>query len=635
MQCIAQNMRYPNRLWKLTDVTGELKLKGQYREQETIMQDFSDTEQSFYYSGGIALYTKNYIWNPNFMTLDIGGEYSPESNMDNYIVAPDRAEIRTLKSFNINSTHFANSLVSLTALYNFNESLSNRENLTNLKSNGNRWGGTLLLKSKFLPVSVSYYDMRYEQKEIETDFIYRTVQKTFNANTHKSFGENDKTDLRYSNSNYARQEYNNFELQNKINSVSMMNQIFFDSEQKYAFNSYIFNNNQRGDNYYNIFNVSENLNLALPYHLRFNSDYNLYNQHLTDQSSILNKISASFDHFLYESLISGIYYEYSSNNHTFYDEFRNTAKLNVNYIKKIHNGQLNLSYQFTYLKDKMNSTPALIPVINEQHILTDGNITLLDKPYVEQGTVVVHDQTGTIIYRPDFDYILINQGDFTEIQRMPGGQISNGGTVFADYITRQSGAYKYDALTNRINGNLSLFKGLLRLYSAVTFQDYKNVEYSDFLTLNYLKQYFYGSTVNLGFADAGIEFDHYLSTITPYKMVRYFLNLQGNYNEKLLLSLNGNIRDYNMLDEGEKRNFADLSGNITYNFNNNSKIDLNLGYRNQRGKEINLDLFTGRSEFKTVYRQIFVTIGLEFYKRNYLDEKINFKGAYAQIARKF
>ncbi len=635
MQCFAQNTRYQNKLWKLTDVSGELKLKGQYREQETTMQDFSDIQQSFYYRGGIALYTKNYIWNPNFMTLDVGGEYSPESNTDNYIVAPDRAEIRTLKSLSLNSSHFSNSQISLTTLYNFSENYSNRENLTNLKSNGNRWGGTLFLKSKVLPVSVSYNDMRYVQHEIETSLNYRMVQKNLNVNTYKSFGKKDKTNLQYSNSSYSRQEYNNYELQNKINNVSITNQIFFDSDHKYNFNSYIFNNNQKGDNYYNIFNIAENLNLALPYRLHFNTDYNLYNQQLSEQSSIMNKISASLAHILFESLRTGIYYEYSNNNQTFYDEYRNIAKLNVNYTKKIPTGLLNLNYQFTYLKDKMNSAPAFIPIVNEQHILTDGSITLLDKPYVEQSTIVIHDQTGTIIYRPDFDYILLSQGDFTEIQRMPGGQIANGGSIFTDYITRQSGAYEYDAISNRINGNLNLFNGLLRLYSTITFQDYKNVEYSDFLTLNYLKQYFYGSTFDFGFANVGIEFDNYLSTITPYKMTRYFLNIQGNYNEKILLSLNGNIRDYNMIDEDERRNFADISGNIIYRLSQNSNIDLNVGYRNQKGEGIDLNLFTGRSEIKTVYRKIFVTMGLEFYKRNYLNEKINFKGAYLQVARKF
>ena len=233
VQSFAQNAQYPKRLWKLTDASGELKLKGQYREQHTTIQDFTDFQQSTYFTGGVILNTKNYIWNPNFMTLDIGGEYSPESNMDNYMVAPDRAEIRTLKALNITSTHFSNSLVSLTTLFNFSENYSNRENLTNLKSNGNRWGGTMLFKSKKLPVSVSYDDMRFNQTEIETGFTYRMDQKNFNANTYKSFGKNDFNELRYSNSNYARQEYNNFELKNRINNASLMNQIYFDSSKKY------------------------------------------------------------------------------------------------------------------------------------------------------------------------------------------------------------------------------------------------------------------------------------------------------------------------------------------------------------------------------------------------------------------
>jgi len=634
-QSFAQSTHYQNRFWKLTDVSGELRLKGQYREQETVIQDFKDSQKSLYYSGGITLYTRNYIWNPNFMTLDVGGEYSPESDMDNYIVAPDRAEIRTLKGFNIASTHFSNSLISLTTLYNFSENYSNRENLTNLKSNGNRWGGTLFFKSKILPIRLSYDDMRYDQKEIETDFSYQMMQKNFVAETQRSFGKNDRNELRYTNSNYARKDYNNFEVKNKINNVSLLNQIYFDQQKRYSLYSYIYNNNQRGDNVFNIFNVSENAFFILPHKLSFNSDYNYYNLQMTDQSSILNKISGTIAHTLFKSLTSSVNYEYSNNNHTFYNETRNTARLNINYVKTIPTGVVNIGYQFQYLNDNMKSEATLIPIFKEYHILTDGNITMLDKSFVDESTIVVRDVTGTIIYRRDFDYILINQGEFTEIQRMPGGQISNAGSVYIDYLAKQSGAYSYDAFSNRLSGNINLFQGFLKLYSTVTFQNYKNIEYSDFLTLNYLKQYFYGTDIDVGFADGGIEFDHYFSTITPYKMTRYFLNVQGNIKEKLLLSLNGNIRNYYMIDEDLKRNYSDLSGNITYRFSQISTIDLNLGYRNQKGEGIDLELLTGRSEFKTVYRKLFVIIGLEFYKRNYLNEKINFNGAYLQLARKF
>ncbi len=635
MQGFAQNTSYPRRLWKLTDVTGELKLKGQYRKQHTTINDFSEFQKSKYFTGSIILNTKNYIWHPNFMTLDIGGEYSPESNIEDYIVTPDQAEIRTLKGLNIKSTFFSNSLVTISTLFSFNENYSNRENLTNLKSNGKRWGSSLLLKLKNLPITINYEDLKFNQKEIETGFSYKMEQKNLNVNAIKSFGKNDRTEMRYTNSDYIRKEYNNSQLRNQNNNISLQSQIYFDSEKKYLFNSYLYNNNQAGNNNYNIFNVTESLLLKLPHHLQFNSDYNLYNLNIEAQKSNLSKISSTLIHTLFKSLTTNIGYEYSNKNHTFYREVRNSKKFNINYTKKIPTGLLNLSYQFMHLNDQMNSESILLPVLNEQYVLTDGNIVLIERPFIDLRTVVVKDETGTIPYRLDFDYILIKQGEFTEIQRMPGGQIANGASIFVDYVAIQSGSYKYDAISNRINVNISVLKGLINAYSHITIQNYKNVEFTDFLTLNYLEQYFYGSNIDVGFADGGIEFDHYLSTITPYKMTRFFLNLQGNIKERLMLSLNGNIRDYDMLNEDIKRKFSDISGNISYRFSQNSNINLNLIYRKQIGEGVDLDLLTGRSEFKTVYRKLFVTLGLEIYNRNYLNDKIKFNGAYVQFSRKF
>ncbi len=616
-------------------ISGEFKMKGQYREQYITRRDFSDFQKSSYFSGGILLNTKSYVWHPNLLLVDIGVQYTPESNVDNYIVVPDRSEVRTLKSTNIKTTFLSTSPVTLTTFSNFNESYSNREKLTNLKSNGKRWGGTLMLRSKALPFSINYENSKWHQKEIETGLSYRMEQENINFNIKKSFGTKNKNIFRFSKSNYLRQDYSKLEIKNRINDVNMQNEIYFDSKEKYLFRSNVNNNSQEGNNNFNIFNLTESLTLKLPYNLNFNTAYNLYMLHQEGQELNLNKISANLNHHLFKSLTTSINYSSINTNHTYYQESRNTTGVNITYSKKIPTGLLSLSYQYLYLTNDMNSEPTLLQVVNEEYELSDEDITVIDRSFVDPATVVIKDETGTIIYRPEFDYILIERGGFIEIQRMPGGQIANGATVYVDYIATQSGSYKYDAISKRFNGSISILNGFLRLYSQISTQDYKNIELTDTLVLDYLSQYRYGGNIDIGFAKGGIEIDNYLSTITPYRMKRYYLNIQGKIKDKIILSLNGNIRYYRILDENADRNFSDLSGNITYRFSPSSKIDLNLAYRKQKGEGIDLNLLTGRSEFKTVFRKLFINIGIEVYKRDYLGDKIDFKGAYLQLARKF
>ena len=65
------------------------------------------------------------------------------------------------------------------------------------------------------------------------------------------------------------------------------------------------------------------------------------------------------------------------------------------------------------------------------------------------------------------------------------------------------------------------------------------------------------------------------------------------------------------------------------------KLNLTLGYRKQRGPEIDLDLLTARTEFEMVYRQLYITLGADLYRRTYLNDITDYNGVYLQLSRKF
>jgi hypothetical protein len=135
--------------------------------------------------------------------------------------------------------------------------------------------------------------------------------------------------------------------------------------------------------------------------------------------------------------------------------------------------------------------------------------------------------------------------------------------------------------------------------------------------------------------NGGVEYDNYASSVIPYKLMRYFLQIQGSFKNKLLYSLNGNYRDYKEIDNETDQKYTDVSGNIAYMFTAVSKLNVELGYRKQIGNAIDLDLLTLRTEFTTTYRQLFFKVGVELYRRTYLNEDVNFNGAYIQIIRNF
>jgi len=90
-----------------------------------------------------------------------------------------------------------------------------------------------------------------------------------------------------------------------------------------------------------------------------------------------------------------------------------------------------------------------------------------------------------------------------------------------------------------------------------------------------------------------------------------------------------------MIEESIDRKYSDLSGKAAYAVSATTKVDIMIGYRQQRGPGIELDLLTAKTEFKTSIRQLFMTVGLNLYLRDYLDDITKYYGAYLQLIRKF
>lgn len=620
----------------LTSLSGEVNLKAQYRKQENIFDNnLNESLQSTIFSGGVLLNARSYVWHPDFLILDVNANYNPESNQENYLVIPDRSEARTIKSLNLTATLFNQKPISLSGFANFNQSYINNEDLTNLRSNDQKAGGSFSFKNKYLPVSFNYMKGKWDQKEIISGRSFRNERATVQGRLTKSFTSKDNHKLNYNYNEYFRQDNNQPYITNSMNEISLYDNFYFDSDRKYYFSSAISNFNQKGNDVYDRLQARETLTLKLPENFVFNTNYLLYNVQREYQSLNQNNFKFRLSHQLYLSLRTNVFVEYNNVSHSAYTEISDREGININYTKKIPKGQLSVSYNYTRFNQRMDSDPVVLQVFKEEHALVDAEIILLDKEYIDIETIIVADETGTIIYQENFDYILVERESFIEIQRIPGGQIADAQTVYVDYITTHQESFKYVSNNNSLGVNISFFKRLFEVYYRTSKQDYNSIEKSDYLTLNYYTRNIYGIRFLYKFVAGGVEYDHYNSDLIPYKLMRYYLRFQGNITNKIRYSLNFNLRDYKMINEQTNQLFADVSGRISYKIGSRSKLNLESNYRKQQGRQIDLDLLTLRSEYSTAVRQLYFTVGVEMYRRNYLNEEINLTGGYVKIARRF
>ncbi len=633
----SQNGDNALHFWRFSSISGEARLKGLYREQERIGLDFYEYQKSSYLSGGLLLNTQSSILHPNFLILNLSAGYMPETSRDNFIEVPDQSEVRTLKKLGFDATFLKQKDLTLNAFGNYDDSYSSRENLTDIRSINKILGANLGFSNKVLPVTFSIQSRKWSEEEIRTGRKYTLDQKVFETRLSKSFTKRDKSELNYSHDENVNVNQNLLRVANTIDHAEFYNSLYLDSRQNYNLITRISDFNQRGTTGLNRFQASEYLQFRLPQNLSLFSNYNFYKITQTSGDLIQHSINSSLGHKLYKSLESRINFDINKINHTVYQEFNTKTGFELNYTKKIPTGHLQISYRFDrYHQDYASETADLI-ISGEQYVLSDSKIVLLRLPDATLSSVVVKDITSTIIYENGLDYILIERNRYIEIRRIPGGAIADNGLVLIDYIANQPGTYRYDANTHALSSAVYIFNDLLSFNYRFSTQDYANMENTEFVTLNYFTQHVAGFRVDFKFINAGAEYEDYRSSILPFQMFRYYLNFQKNLGNRITVMLNGNFQDYKMLDEPvvKYQKYMDVTGRCIYSLFKETRLNFDVMYRKQTGRGIDLNLLTAKAEITSAINRLYLTVGAEIYRRNYVGEEINFKGTYVKIVRKF
>lgn len=636
--CYGQNNGFAAyKFWNQQSISGAVGLKGHYRNELRVLT--SGEEQYIrgtLFSGAFLLKSKSFIAHPNLVGLDIEVEFNPEKRDRTFSTIPDRSEVMTLGRLNLRTTFFQKKAFTIVGFVDLNQSLMNRESLTNLKTNRKSWGGSIFYNNRVLPVNITYQEGNMYQQEIETNRRFSYWQRSIRGKMSKSLFSFDKNVLKYSFNSYIRRQFDSYEFKNKVHHIQFTNKLNFGSKKDYRINTTFSNLNQDGADNFNRLQFMTNMVLNLPNNLKLTGNYNFFDHRYPFFTLDQHRAKMNLSHQLFESLRTNVFIEYSYNQHSLYTENDARAGFNISYTKKIPRGRLTLYYMFLRRKFQSESDGGSILIRDEEHVLADDIITLLDKPFVELETVVVKDITSTIIYQLAIDYILIEQNNFVEIKRIPGGMIANNSSILVDYTVQLQGSYRFNLNNQSFSVNLILFDNFLELYYRRAKQNYDNVEFTDFIMLNYFVQNVFGIKFKVGFTQFGAEYDNNKSSIYPYELLRLFGNINWKFKNKLLISLYGNARYYFIINNRRDELYASLTAKIAYSFNSRTKLNLELGYRDDRGYQIDLDLLTARSEFTIIVRKIFITLGLEVYRRNYLNrETIDFNGAYLSLVRKF
>ncbi len=630
------------RFWQLTGLSGQVLLRGNYRQSDYTAYDITRRQSDLFFNGILQLKTKSYFVHPNFCDVKLNFIYNPQYNRDKYLGIPDYTENSNGGGFDFSALFLKKKAFNFSTHAGLNNTIQNIENISRVKSKTRSYGVTANYGNKIIPISASYDNNNITQQTIGSDRVFKLNQQMFVASASKSFSDINHNSITYSHTEDRSSQVDSiggfpqtYYAINTIDNIDLSDDVAFDKKKNFVFTSNITDTKEHGTDQFQRFQANEHLNCILPANFTFATGYN-YNVSQQDSYKVIGQgVQAGLSHRLYNNLTTRLNFEHSDvNQYGTYNQQRNRYTIDFLYTKKIYKGTLSLNYSYVREYQKVvTSSPDLV-VLREEYILNTGQIVLLKHPDVNINSIVVRNISGTIIYQLNVDYQLIQHDRYTEILRIPGQGIPNNGSVYIDYTAAQGGTYDYNSNTNSFSGDVRLFKNILDVYYRFMKQNYDALSITENSVLNYYTRHVAGVRLDFNFVKAGVEYEYYNSTVVPYQGMRYYAMFQKSLKE-FTFSLNGDLVDYQMTDENARRQDIILSTKVAYSVLRNLRLDADYMFRESRSKGNSLDYHTAKLELTTSIRRLYVSVGGNIYWNQNNNTKTYFKGLFIQVSRNF
>ncbi len=319
------------------------------------------------------------------------------------------------------------------------------------------YGANFIFVNSFLPLTCDYNHL----ESVQTGFYrYEDESENYNANikfTRKNFFVNLKS--RTSDRIRSTRE-STTRLKSREN--IFYNKFDFLGNRKILLNSFITQRTTESD-------LHETESLEFDHYLEWRHRKNLKSTYrLKNRKNESNGIereskslSAGVNHLLYENLTTDITVRAQQDDYFEDEEKIYGGNLEFDYNRDIPWGTLSISMAHDYEEIKRNIPEQNIRVMDEGLVLRTVDFTVLNHQYVDEDSIIVTDNTGTIIYTKKIDYNISETDSFVRITRTNFGAITNGDTVLVSYEYLSDPAYDSSILGQTYGFSTFLWSRLL------------------------------------------------------------------------------------------------------------------------------------------------------------------------------
>lgn len=413
----------------------DLSYRMETEERQAPFNSFDNEVQIF--AQRFDIETAGWIYHPALMTYTL--RLSPEfrQTQEAYDPGVDRSENSTLAGYDARLNFLESKPYSVYLFANRQETTVTSSLATTTDTLSDSYGATLRLKNKALPTMFSLLHVELEQRgfyvwdETRDEARLNMRHRRPRSETVFDLSWSDRSRDTLGTSPSTSNSENVFGTLNNQFRITQDNRIllssvlsFRQSENSISTLLDNFGFSQTG------YMLSETLNWR---HTKtFSTNYNLMLTRDEFEFQTLDRVSGSagLSHSLYENLVTTATVNASDSSS---GESDYGGNLNFAYQRRIPGGTIFADIGQGYRVNNRADNLGFITVIDESHILTTGDVTLLDNTGVDLASVVVTSADRSIIYVRDIDYTLEVIGISVRISRTTFGAIAEGDTVLVSY----------------------------------------------------------------------------------------------------------------------------------------------------------------------------------------------------------
>jgi len=405
------------------------------------------------YSEKIDIETRGWVYHPALVTYKLSALPQWEQTSQMSEEGEKRKKRNFLEGYSAEFTFLQYKPYTLRIFAKRQRSTLNSNFAERSKTESDHYGATLMLKYNVLPTILSYNHEESTQTgfhitDNDTDEFHLSMQYNKNlGDTRLIASYKDSTQTTDGIPISVLQQ--KARLQNYYD-LTKDKRVTLDSSLIYEDTQSDFTESTRYELYENL-SWRHRRNLTTKYTFR----YNIMNFEAGSRES--RALRFNLNHLLYENFTTLFNADGLSNHFPGGRELAYGAGLNFGYNREIPWGMLNINIGHNYNINNRDITADSIQVIDEFIILTTGIITLLANEHVDIDSIVVTDNTGTIVYIRDIDYRITETDSFARISRIPGGGIADGQEVLVDYKHLSNPAFDYSTFGQSYGISLSFW----------------------------------------------------------------------------------------------------------------------------------------------------------------------------------